>query len=87
MSDSENIQLDDEKIDEATLGLLWLTCFKHTKFDEVFSAWKGHDFEVMNRLHEKGLIYDPVNKNKSISFTPEGEKLAKELCYKLFAKD
>ena len=60
------MEIDEEKIDEAVLALLYLTLHDERR------AWKGMDFEVMNRLHEKGYIDDPVNKNKSVWLTKEG---------------
>ena len=44
-----------DKIDDAVLGLLWLTLHDERR------AWKGFDWGVMERLHRKGLIEDPVN--------------------------
>jgi len=44
--------LDTDKIDEAVLALLFLT--RHSKS----RAWKGFDWDALNRLHEKGLIAD-----------------------------
>ena len=87
MSDPENIEFDTDKIDEAGLGLLWRTAFKQSKHDELFRAWKGMDYDVLDRLHERGLILDPANKYKSVIFTPEGEKLARETFRKLFGKE
>jgi len=43
---------DKNKVDEMTLALLYLV--KHGNKDEE-RAWKGFDWETMNRLHEKGL--------------------------------
>ncbi len=40
----------------------------------------------MNRLHEKGLIDDPVSKAKSVWLTDEGLKRAEALYFKLFAR-
>jgi hypothetical protein len=40
----------------------------------------------MNRLHQKGFIFDPVNKAKSVVFTDEGEREAERLFRKLFAR-
>ena len=77
----ENI--DTNKIDEAALALLFLTM--HGKVNDV-RAWKGIDWEVMNRLHEKGYIYDPKGKAKSVIVTEEGEKKSEELYNKLFSK-
>ncbi len=38
----------------------------------------------MNRLHEKGLISDPVGKAKSVLFTEEGLSEARRLFGELF---
>ena len=38
----------------------------------------------MNRLHEKGLIGDPVSKAKSVVVTAEGVAEAERLFEKLF---
>jgi hypothetical protein len=48
-------------------------------------AWKSHDWEALNRLHEKGLISDPKSKAKSVALTDEGRKRAAELFEQLFA--
>src|SRR4051794_25274040 len=47
--------LDTDKIDEAVLALLFLTLHDHWR------AWKGFDWDALNRLYEKDLIDDPVN--------------------------
>lgn len=76
-------EIDTNKIDEAALALLYLTMVK----DGVLSrAWKNIDWEVMDRLYEKGYILDPKNKNKSVSVTTEGEEKAEILFTKLFSK-
>lgn len=54
---------DEEKLDEVVLALLYLTSFTE---HGVTRAWKGHDWDVLNRLCEKGLISDPKNKSKSV---------------------
>ena len=74
-----------EKIDEAALALLHLTSFTEGKGEfAVTRAWKGHDWEALDRLHQRGFISDPKNKNKSIVFTEEGRKRAETLFQKLF---
>lgn len=73
--------IDTDKIDEVALALLYLTM--HSDSGGV-RAWKGMDWEVMNRLHEKGYILDPKNKAKSVAVTVEGEEKAKELFDKYF---
>ena len=49
-------------------------------------AWKGFDWETMNRLHAKGYIADPKGKAKSVTVTEEGIKRAEKL-FKQFFKD
>lgn len=72
-----------DKIDDAVLALLHLTSFRENK-DELARAWKGHDWEAMNRLHAKGLISDPVGKAKSVVLSEVGEQRARELFARLF---
>lgn len=50
------MEYDEKLIEEAVLALL--TTFS---FDNG-NSWKGHDFQIMNRLHEQGFISNPVNK-------------------------
>ncbi|MFA5057895.1 MAG: DUF6429 family protein [Opitutaceae bacterium] len=77
---------DTDKVDEAVLALLWLTSFREKK-DWPLRAWKGHDWDAMNRLFEKGYIGDPKGKAKSVVLTDEGERRSEELFEKLFGKD
>ena len=72
--------LDTDKIDDAVLALLYLTQHDHWR------AWKGFDWETLNRLHEKGMIGDPVNKAKSVVFTAEGLKRSEALFRAMFMK-
>jgi len=72
--------LDTDKIDEAVLALLFLT--RHSDW----RAWKGFDWDALNRLHEKGMIADPVNKAKSVVFTEEGLKRAEDLFRTMFIR-
>jgi hypothetical protein len=74
------MEIDEDKIDEAALALLYLTLHDNDR------AWKGLDWEVTNRLYEKGLIYDPVGKSKSVVFTDDGLQQAEALFKKLFSK-
>jgi hypothetical protein len=67
---------DTEKVDEMALALLFLTSFEEYG---SMRAWKGIDWDVSNRLYEKGYIHDPKNKNKSVVFTEDGYKLCEEL--------
>jgi Domain of unknown function (DUF6429) len=72
---------DQNKVDEAVLALLTLTM--HQDGPNV-RAWKGHDWETMDRLYDQGYISDPKSKAKSVELTPEGVRKAKELFTQLF---
>ena len=57
------MEYDIDKVDEATLALMWLV----TQSDKYGSrAWKSFDWDTLDRLHEKGLISDPKRKVKSV---------------------
>lgn len=71
---------DLDRIDDAVLALLRLTLHDGVR------AWKGFDFEVMERLHDKGYILDPRGKSKSVVLTGEGLARSNELFEKLFGK-
>jgi len=77
------MKYDEDKVDELTLALLYLVMDKQDEFGA--RAWKGFEWDTMNRLHEKGLIGNPVGKAKSVTVTPEGCKKAKELFEKHFS--
>jgi len=72
------MEYDQDKVDELVLALLYLTLHDGQR------AWKGHDWEVLSRLHEKGLISDPVGKAKSVVLSERGLKLREELFQKHF---
>jgi hypothetical protein len=78
---------DKDKVDDMVLALLWLTTFGEKQFGQiVLRAWKGHDWDALNRLHEKGFIDDPVGKAKSVFVTEEGAKRSEELFRQFFGK-
>jgi len=77
------MEIDKEKVDEFTLALLYLTTFKD---HDVLRTWKGHEWGVLNRLHERGYIDDPVGKAKSVILTDEGAERSKQLFEKHFMK-
>jgi hypothetical protein len=59
------MSLNTDKIDDAALALLYLT------LHGGYRGWKGFDWDVLSRLHDKGMIGDPVGKVKSVVFTEE----------------
>jgi hypothetical protein len=72
------MKYDEEKVDDTVLALLHLTLHDNGR------AWKGHDWDVLDRLHKKGMILNPVGKAKSVVLTEEGEKRCEELFEKFF---
>ena len=72
--------LNADKIDDAALALLYLTLHDDCR------AWKGFDWEVLGRLHDKGMIDNPVGKVKSVVFTQEGLERAKTPFEAMFEK-
>jgi Domain of unknown function (DUF6429) len=75
------MELDAKKVDEAVLALLYLGLHDGAR------AWKGFDWDAMNRLHQQGYITDPRGKAKSVVFTDEGLERAKTLLEKLFGRN
>ena len=70
---------NEEKVDEMVLALLHLTSFSERG---SVQAWKSHDWNALDRLHEKGLISDPKSKAKSILLSEEGARKSEELFLK-----
>ncbi|OGL41351.1 MAG: hypothetical protein A2161_20335 [Candidatus Schekmanbacteria bacterium RBG_13_48_7] len=61
------------------MALLYLTTHDGCR------AWKNIDWDAMNRLHEKEMIDNPVNKAKSVAFTEKnpcriGKTVQKNFC-------
>ena len=77
---SQEGEWNRDKVDECVLALLQLTLHDGAR------AWKGFDFEIMNRLFEKGYILDPRGKTKSVVLTEKGLERSIELFKGLFGK-
>ena len=67
--------------DDLTLALMYLLKFKKNHQNEpYFSAWKGYDFDSLNRLEDKNLIYSgKFRSNKSIYFNKESFEKARSI--------
>ena len=74
------MEIDEDKIDAAALALLGLTLHDECR------VWKSFDWDVLNRLHEKGYISNPVGKAKSVIITKQGLQKSEEVFEKLFTK-
>jgi hypothetical protein len=76
-----------DRIDEAMLALLYLTSFAEGKAEFAFTrAWKGHDWDALDRLHKKGMISDPKKEAKSAVLPKEGRQRSEELFHRLFCE-
>jgi len=71
-------ELDAEQLAEVALALLSLTLHDGR-------VWKALDWDLMNLLHAKGWIGDPISKAKSVVITDEGEELARSFLLKYFS--
>ena len=67
------MDIDTAAVDDAVLALLYLTLHDHNR------AWKSFDWDVLNRIYERGMIGDPVNKAKSVVLTDEGLRESERL--------
>ena len=76
--------IDWNKVDEVTLALLKLTSFED---HGIVRSWKGHDWDVINRLHGEGWIHSPVGKAKSVALTDRGVEQSHTLFAKHFGVD
>jgi len=72
---------DETKIEDTVLALFGVFEFEGGR------VWKKFDFDVMNSLHAKGYITNPIGKAHSINLTSEGLAKAKDLADKLFKSD
>jgi hypothetical protein len=52
------MEIDKDKIDDAVLALLWLTLHDGDR------AWKGFDWDTLDRLHAKGSENRQVGPNR-----------------------
>src|SRR4051795_1170493 len=57
------MEIDTDRIDEAVLALLYLG------LHDRYRAWKGFDWDALDRLYAKGMISNPASKAKSVVFT------------------
>jgi hypothetical protein len=80
------MKYDEDKVDEYTLALLYLVSYERNEGMGA-RAWKGFNWETLNRLYEKGYISNPIGRAKSVGMTEEGFLRSKELFEKHFIKD
>jgi len=77
------MEFDTTKLEEVVLALLYFNA--HTDHG-VTRAWKGFDWDTLDRLHAQGFISNPKSKAKSVVLSEEGARRAEELFRRYFAK-
>ena len=77
-------------IKELTLLLMYLNRFteeKDFKTAKDFYAWKGYNFDIINKLDDEDFISQGKYRNKSVYITAKGIEEAKKLLEKYKIKD
>ena len=77
------MDIDEEKLDEVVLALLYVTRFKD---GPNMRTWKSYEWSILDRLHEKGFIDNPKSKSKSVVLFESAEVEGEKLINKYFAK-
>jgi hypothetical protein len=75
------MEYDKDKVDEMVLALLSLTMFEDRS---GLRAWKGYDWDALDRLHAKGSISDPKSKAKSVVGHARGREACEEIIREAF---
>ena len=80
----ETNEITQEQLEDLTLLMIFLQSWKEKIVDgtEILRAWKGYDFNILNKLNEKKLVNDRPG-NKSLYLTEEGIKKSKEILSKI----
>ena len=77
-------------IKELTLLLMYLNRFtdeKNFKTAKDFYAWKGYNFDIINKLDDEDFISQGKYRSKSVYITEKGMEEAKKLLEKYKIKD
>jgi hypothetical protein len=72
------MNINTAAVDAAVLALLHLTLHDHKH------AWRSFYWDVLGRLHARGLIADSINKSKSAVLTEDGSRESERLFNQLF---
>lgn len=75
------MEYDKDRVDEMILALLYLTS-SHDQYGT--KAWKGLDWDALDRLYKKGYISDPRGRSPTLVLSEAGAGLSKELFFKHF---
>ena len=74
----------EKAVKELTMLLMCLTRFNERgRFaSDLDIAWKGYNFDIINKLDEENYIRQGNRRSKPIAITDEGMKLSRELLAK-----
>jgi hypothetical protein len=76
------MEREKDCIKQLTLILLYLSAWEENALGEkALRSWKGYNFDILNELSDEKLIMDG-RRSKSVWFTEEGERVAKDLLEK-----
>lgn len=81
-----------QAMEELTMVLMYLSRFEQAGFksnEKFYYAWKGYDFDIINKLDDNNLINqgNRPSKSKSVYITKEGEEYARSLMGKYGISD
>lgn len=79
----------EEAIKELTMLLMYLTRFheKDRSVETIDMAWKGYDFDIINKLDDEDYISQGSHRSKSVVITEKGLELSRELLEKFHIDD
>lgn len=80
----------DEAIEDLTLALMYLTSFPDDDIPYYEMFWKNYDFDMVDQLDEKDLIFDPKRRrgrSKYAFMTEAGRKRAKAFLKEMGIED
>ena len=82
-ADAQPPVIDWDKVADMALALMHLTTFEE---HGTIRSWKGYDWDVLDRLRERGLIASGPSAAKSVVLTEEARELSRELFERHFVK-
>lgn len=71
------MSVDWDKVDQAALALMHLTT--SVERGGLARTWKGYDWDVLDRMFERGWISDPKSEARSVVLTDLGLRRSREL--------
>lgn len=79
----------EEAVKELTMLLMYLTRFheKDRFIDVNDMAWKGYDFDIIDKLDDDNFISQGSHRSKSLVITEKGLEFSRELLEKYHIDD